>query len=273
LREAGFTAIQAGVESLSTPVLKLMRKGVTALQNLRLLKSCAEYGVRLYWNVLFGIPGEPPGEYEAMADLVPSLVHLEPPRLVPLQLDRFSPYFEDAANFGIIPRGPRHDFRFVYPRDRVTDADLDEIAYSFDFCYEDGRDPDVYTAKLQRAVREWQSIGRGAMGTLKYRRGPGFLTVVDRRPTLEPAEYHLGEAEACIYLACEDGATPAEALRALRATGSTQSADDVERLLAQLVDARLACRVDGRYLALALPSTPRTATGGHKSGATGAGDR
>jgi ribosomal peptide maturation radical SAM protein 1 len=265
LREAGFTAIQAGVESLSTPVLKLMRKGVTALQNLRLLKSCAEYGVRLYWNVLYGLPDEPAKEYEAMADLVPSLVHLEPPRLVPLQLDRFSPYFANPAGFGIVPRGPRRDFRFVYPRDHVDDADLEEIAYSFEFDHQDGRDPDVYTATLQRAVREWQSTGRGAIGTLRYRRGPGFLTVVDRRPTLEPAEYHLGEAEALIYLACEDGATTSEALQALCITGTTQSADDVDGFLEQLVEARLACRVDGRYLALALPSTPRTASHEHRS--------
>lgn len=265
LREAGFTAIQAGVESLSTPVLKLMRKGVTALQNLRLLKSCAEYGVRLYWNVLYGLPGEPAKEYEAMADLVPSLVHLEPPRLVPLQLDRFSPYFENAADFGIVARGARRDFRFVYPRDHVDDADLEEIAYSFEFDRQDGRDPDVYTAELRHAVREWQSNGRGAIGTLKYRRGPGFLTIVDRRPALEPAEYHLGEEEARIYLACEDGATTSEALRAVRVMGSTQSADDVDRFLEKLVDARLACRIDGRYLALALPSTPRTASREHSS--------
>ena len=77
LHDAGFTAIQAGVESMSTPVLKLMRKGVTALQNLRLLKWCAEYDVRLYWNVLYGIPGEPTEAYEVMAELVPSRAHLE----------------------------------------------------------------------------------------------------------------------------------------------------------------------------------------------------
>src|SRR5262249_16220836 len=33
--EAGVTAIQPGIESLSTPILQLMRKGVTALQNVR----------------------------------------------------------------------------------------------------------------------------------------------------------------------------------------------------------------------------------------------
>ncbi len=253
LHEAGFTAIQAGVESLSTPVLKLMRKGVTGLQNLRLLKWCAEYGVRLYWNVLYGIPDEPPEEYAAMADLVPSLTHLEPPRLVPLQLDRFSPHFEHPSEFGIVPLRPRRDFRFVYPSDAVDDAALAEIAYSFEFRYRDGRDPEAYTAALRSAVLEWQSNGRAAIGTLGYRRGPGFLIVADRRPGLEPAEYHLGETEARIYLACEDGATEEQARRASRGA----SAVGVRDFLGRLVGARLACKVDGRYLALALPHAPR----------------
>jgi ribosomal peptide maturation radical SAM protein 1 len=262
LRDAGFTSIQAGVESLSTPVLKLMHKGVTALQNIRLLKWCAEYGVRLYWNVLYGIPGELPAEYEAMAELVPSLTHLEAPRLVPLQLDRFSPYFERPQEFGIVPLGPRNDFRFVYPPDLVDDATLAEIAYSFEFRYRDGRDPDAYTVALRDAVREWQSTGRGAIGTLTYRRGPGFLTVSDRRPGLESAEYHLGEAETRIYLACEEGATAEDAWRAAQTgNANSPSANEVDAFLGRLVSSRLACEVDGRYLSLALPHAPRAETG------------
>jgi ribosomal peptide maturation radical SAM protein 1 len=253
LREAGFTSIQAGVESLSTPVLKLMRKGVTALQNLRLLKWCAEEGLRLYWNVLFGIPGEPPEAYDELAELVPSLTHLEPPRLVPLQLDRFSPYFDRPEEFGIVPLGPRRDLRFVFPREHVDDEALAEVAYSFEFRYADGRDPEAYTTGAREAVRKWQSAGRGAIGSLRYRRGPGFLVVSDRRPGLEPGEYRLEKREASIYLACEDGAT-AEAAR--RAAPST-SAGAVSDFLDGLVASRLACKVDGRYLALALPHAPR----------------
>jgi ribosomal peptide maturation radical SAM protein 1 len=257
LHDAGFTAIQAGVESLSTPILKLMRKGVSALQNLRLLKWCAEYGVRLYWNVLYGIPGEPMEEYARMADLVPSLTHLEPPRLVPLQLDRFSPYFEAPGEFGIVARGPRRDFRFVFAADQVDDATLEEIAYSFEFGYADGRDPTAYTADFQRAIRGWQSTPRAAIGTLRYRRGPGFLVVSDRRPGLDSAEYRFGEDEARIYLACEDGATAEQALHS--ASSGDLSTADVEDFLEELVAARLACKVDGRYLALALPPAARAA--------------
>ena len=255
LHDAGFTSIQAGVESLSTPILRLMRKGVSALQNLRLLKWCAEYGVRLYWNVLYGIPGEPAEEYERMAELVPSLGHLEPPRLVPLQLDRFSPYFEAPGDYGIVPLGPRRDFRFVFPAEQVDDAALEEIAYSFEFRYADGRDPKTYTAGFERAIRTWQSTGRAAIGTLTYRDERGSLVVTDRRPGLEHAEYRLGEVEARIYLACEDGATGEQA----RCAAADFSLADVEGFMEELVAARLACKVDGRYLALALPPTAREA--------------
>jgi hypothetical protein len=210
--------------------------------------------VRLYWNVLYGIPGEPPEEYARMAELAPSLRHLEPPRLVPLQLDRFSPYFESPADFGIVPRGPRRDFRFAFPPEQVDDAALEQIAYSFEFGYADGREPDSYTAGFRSAVREWQSTGRAAIGTLRYRRGPDGLIVTDRRPGLEPAEYRLGDDEARIYLACEDGATAEQA-----ALAPDAPVEEVADFLAELVAARLACQVDGRYLSLALPPSAREA--------------
>ena len=259
LHDAGFTLIQAGVESLSTPILKLMRKGVTALQNLRLLKWCAQYGVRLHWNVLYGIPGEPVEEYARMAHLIPSLTHLDPPRIVPLELDRFSPYFERPGDFGIVPLRPRRDFRFAFPEDRVDEATLADIAYAFEFEHADGREPETYTAPVREAIRAWQAHGRTAIGTLRYQRGPGFLIITDRRPGLEPAEYRLGEDEARIYLACEDGAT-AEAATRIAANGSASdlATSEVEAFLDELVEARLACKVDERYLALALPPAAST---------------
>ena len=243
LHDAGFTKIQAGVESLSTPILKLMHKGVTALQNIRLLKWCAQHEVRLYWNVLYGIPGEPPEEYTRMAELVPSLTHLEPPRIVPLQLDRFSPHFEHPDEYGIVPLNPRRDFRFVFPADRVDDETLSEIAYSFEFAYADGRDPETYAAPLLEAIRGWRKFGRSAIGSLSYERDGDALVVTDRRPGLSPAEYRLAEEEARIYLACEAGST-----------AQSLGGADVQEFLDDLVEARLLCKVDGRYLALAVPA-------------------
>ena len=41
----------------------------------------------------YGIPGEDPAEYARMATMIPLLIHLKPPNLAHLQIERFSPYF------------------------------------------------------------------------------------------------------------------------------------------------------------------------------------
>ncbi|PYJ51698.1 MAG: RiPP maturation radical SAM protein 1 [Verrucomicrobia bacterium] len=121
---SGVHAIQPGIESLSTPILRLMRKGVTALQNIRLLKWCAEIGINPEWNLLYGFPGEPPEEYSRMAELIPFLVHFTPPSFAPVQMERFSPYFERPAEFGIELTGPMPQYKFLYSVSSETDVIL-----------------------------------------------------------------------------------------------------------------------------------------------------
>lgn len=80
LRAAGVRAVQLGIESLSTPILRLMRKGVTASQNIQTLKWLTAAGMEVKWNFLYGFPGEAPGAYAGLPELVARLVHLAPPQ-------------------------------------------------------------------------------------------------------------------------------------------------------------------------------------------------
>jgi ribosomal peptide maturation radical SAM protein 1 len=257
LREGGLDRIQPGIESLSTPILKLMRKGVTAFQNVRLLKWCAQYGLRVSWIVIYGFPGEPPEEYARMAEIVPSLTHLEPPMIARLRVERFSPYHERPSEFGLEVTGPLPHYRFVYPVDEAT---LNDLAYTFEYRHLDGRDPETYAGHLCRAIERWQAAGESAFRSLRYRRGPGFLTITDRRPNLEAADYTFDETEALIYLACEDGATAAQVYESVRGAGIEDvSAEEVQEFLDELVDSRLAFQENGQYLALALPAKTRDA--------------
>ena len=64
LAKGGVRMIQPGVESLATSTLKLMRKGSTAFQNLKLLKNCTLHDIRPVWNLLVGFPGEQAEVYE-----------------------------------------------------------------------------------------------------------------------------------------------------------------------------------------------------------------
>ena len=250
-RDAGFVSIQAGIESLSDPILRVMRKGVTAFQNIRLIKWCAELGVHLFWNVIYGLPGEPTDEYARMADVMRSLVHLEPPRLVPLALERFSPYQQNPEAFGLVPMGPRRDYRFVYPM--LDDTTLAELAYSFDYRHGDGRDPTAYVRPLREVVEMWHANREVGFGSLRYRRARKGLVVTDRRPGLPACEYRFDEVETAVYLACEDGATFEEIDGALRAADlATIGRDDVQTFLDELTAARLVHRDGRRYLGLAL---------------------
>jgi len=252
LRDAGVNFLQPGIESLSSPILALMRKGVTAFQNVRLLKWCAEYGIHVFWNVIYGFPGEPPEEYARLARLAPSLTHLAPPTLCRLAIHRFSPYHDRPAEFGLEVLGPLPWYRLVYPADEAT---LAELAYNFDYRHADGRDPETYVGALREAIEAWQTSHPASSRALRYRRGPGFLAVHDRRPNLEPADYSFSEREARLFLACEDGATAAEARAALgEADAADLDVDDVQEFLDELVGSRLMYEEDGRYLALALPA-------------------
>jgi ribosomal peptide maturation radical SAM protein 1 len=248
--DAGVTAIQPGIESLSTPILRLMRKGVTALQNLRLLKWCAEIGITPAWNLLYGFPGEPTEEYERMSDLVPSLVHLEPPSLTHVGLDRFSPYFDRPTEFGIEIIGPLPHYRFLYS---IAPEELNNLAYDFEYRYSDGREPSTYTKSLAEAVERWRELKERAVGSLSYRRGPGFLIVQDRRPAFETADYRFDGVEAKIYLACDAGATAGEIRGQFVAEGDdTIDVVEIENYLQELVEAKLMYREGKSFLSLAV---------------------
>src|SRR5262245_56756721 len=159
LRDAGISQIQPGIESFSDPVLALMRKGVSWLQNVQLLKWCKQFGVQPYWNFLWGFPGEPPGEYARMARLVPALVHLPAPvGGAIVRLDRFSPNFNEAERLGFARVRPVEPYAHIFAG--LPDEAVANLAYYFDFDYADGRDAGRYIRPLQRAVRRWRRVHR-----------------------------------------------------------------------------------------------------------------
>ncbi|MCM2257847.1 MAG: hypothetical protein NDJ94_19615 [Vicinamibacteria bacterium] len=128
MARAGVSWIQPGIESLSSPVLKLLRKEVSSHQNLMLLRECRALGIGVVWNYLHGLPGERAEDYAAVAALIPALEHLQPPHeFSRLLVDRFSPYFDSRTSFGIEAVAPLRSYRGLYPRD----ARLADIAYHF----------------------------------------------------------------------------------------------------------------------------------------------
>ena len=250
MRDAGVIHIQPGVESISNTILKLMRKGVTGLQNIRLLKWAQQYGISVVWNILYGFPGEPPEEYERMAGILPSLTHLPPPETHPILVERFSPYHQNPEAFGLKSLRPYAFYRHLY---RVDDETLNDIAYDFTHEDADGRNPEEYARPIIDFAAQWRARYKYGEHTLSYRRGAGFILIRDRRLGLPRNDYELAEVEADIYLACDAGATPAAVARTLRERGhGSVSVGKVKSFLESLREARLVYEEDGKYLSLAV---------------------
>jgi ribosomal peptide maturation radical SAM protein 1 len=248
LRDAGVNAIQPGIESFSDPVLKLMRKGVSGLQNVQLLKWCRELGVHPIWNVIWGFPGEPQDDYARMTALVGKITHLPPPQTFEgLRLDRFSPNYVEAESFGFADVRPAESYRYVYA---LPDAAIANLAYFFQFRARDGSDPVRPARPLLRALRAWKRNHRRS--ELVSMDVDGHLLVWRARPRRAGALRDLTGVDRAIYLACDriaDFATLADTARRL----GCDDESEVRRRLEWLVSEGLLI-VDGdRYLALAIP--------------------
>jgi hypothetical protein len=194
LARAGVRRLQPGLESLSSRVLRLMRKGVRAAQNVCLLKWARYYDIDVAWNLLWGFPGETADDYATQAAVIPSLAHLQPPGSADrIWLERFSPLFADA-----VEPEPEPSYRYVYP----PSVDLSKAAYFF--AWPSPLDDTVY-AGVRSAVGRWNDHwAAGDRPALTYRAIPGLLQIEDRRPAFPRGTYTFPDPVAAIYLACDE---------------------------------------------------------------------
>ncbi|MET9662986.1 RiPP maturation radical SAM C-methyltransferase [Streptomyces sp. NPDC006510] len=227
MRAAGVLMVQPGIESLSSGALKLLRKGATALHNLRFLILCQELGIDAQWNLLSAMPYESSEMLEEQLRLVPFITHLAPPSTVSkVRVDRYSPYFEKPDEFGIELIGPERKYRFIHAGQK---ADRTALAYSFEH-EETGRETDAATMlslrrRLGARVGLWKKLHEQSRFSFRY--GPEVTIVHDYRPhvgsgrhVLKGVDDHLfrslvhgGRLEQSVSRASEIAGTPEEDVR------------------------------------------------------------
>jgi ribosomal peptide maturation radical SAM protein 1 len=200
MKHAGVGFLGIGIESLSTPILRLMRKGTTALTNIQVMKWCRELRIVLGWNLLYGFPSEEPAEYQQMAETIPSLVHLTPPQWFgPFSLLRFSPYFDDPESYGLDNVRPTAAYAEVFPG--APEGERWNLASCFDFDYTDGRNPAEYTESLRQALQVWCETASNSL--LAYVDDGDKLRLFDTRPVARQQVQEFTGLERRMYLACD----------------------------------------------------------------------
>ena len=237
LRDAGVTTIQPGIENFSDDVLKQMKKGVSGLQNIQLLKWCKEFGVEPLWNLLLGFPGESPDDYRRMAELTMQVCHLPRPECVTaIRLDRFSPNFNESDRLGFTKVRPLPFYEFVYD---VPESSRRNLAYYFAYDYNSPQDVAGYAAPLLRRVHAWKTTWRHSeLVSIDIN---GRLLLFDTRPRARYRISMLAGEDRELYLACD------------AITDSSQVDASSAARLDTMVDRGLMLKDGGRYLSLAVP--------------------
>jgi len=128
LKETGVNSIQIGIESFSSNQLKALNKGVTVADNINSLRFCYICGISIGWNLLYDIPNDEKKDWEDLLSILPLLTHLPPPSYFrPVELARFSPYFNAPAEYNITNLRYFDVYKDIYPQN----SDIEKLAWLF----------------------------------------------------------------------------------------------------------------------------------------------
>jgi ribosomal peptide maturation radical SAM protein 1 len=247
LRRGGLVSIQPGIESFSTNVLSAMRKNITGMGNLELLKWTTYYGINNLYNVLYGFPGETVEDYRDQAAVMRSIAHLQPPYAIArARPDRGSPMFEEPETHAVHGLRPSRCYRHIYP----PSYDLRKVSYFFEHDTDTGLPMATYRECIDLVAdwkRRWDGKSRPYLRMVKTW---DSVSIHDGRGE-EYRGHRFDDNDAALYEACTD----ARSLDELCAV-TDEAADSVHRTLRRFVDLDLVMQLDGKYLALALPANP-----------------
>jgi ribosomal peptide maturation radical SAM protein 1 len=244
--------VQVGIEALSTPLLKLMRKGTTVRQNINFLRYARCVDLPAVWNLLCRFPGDRAQWYEDTLALLPLLVHLNPPAAVfPVRFDRFSVYHDSPERFGIRTVNVPRPYLDLLPQD----APHADIAYFFE-CELDSEFTGELEARLRDAANTWYELWKHPDGKpdefeawRSHWKDPG------ERPALEVSERSDGSFELTDTRGLP-GCASSQTIDADRATVALAgrvngiSEDDVE----WAIESKACALLDGRVVPLATAS-------------------
>jgi len=253
LAVGGVKCMQPGLESLSLNQLRAMDKGVTPMQNIVCLKWSFYYRVAVSWNILLGFPGERNEDYRRQIDLIPSLVHLQPPESTgKLWLERFSPYFMKPQEYGVRITGPGTAYEYVYDARQV---DLRKIAYDFEYELDDWPvDPHVYQ-ELVSAIDGWRRLyASNDRPFLYYSKALNYVTVYDGRTPGSPVRRRYDGLASQVIEICNEAAKSTEQIQASLTRDARETGDEpLAPVLADLTGQRILYEERGKYFTLAVP--------------------
>jgi ribosomal peptide maturation radical SAM protein 1 len=244
LRDARVIEIQPGIESLSDTALRRMRKGVSALQNILLLRNAKQLGITVFWNILFGFPREMAEEYLEQLNLIDTISHLPPPLKAALvRIDRFSPLFFDHQALGIDNVRPVDAYLKAYPG--LSPKAVESIAYYFNADY---RERELYhdlRERLRMRVDQWRAEYPASFVALV--RSGDVHVIIDTRVNSKQRVSQVTNAEEMLLNLAK---VASHRIKLVEQLSRSMPRSEAEALIAAWISARFLVEIDDRLLSV-----------------------
>jgi ribosomal peptide maturation radical SAM protein 1 len=249
--KAGVADVQVGIEALSTPLLKKLNKGTTAIQNLEIMKNCEARDVPdLSSNLITHFPGSDETDVEETLKTLQFAVPLRPLKATPFWLGYGSAVWHHPEAFGI-RKVRNHPFYFyLFPREILSQLHLLLQGYEGGVKYQQR-----LWSPVTRALKSWRTTYDGLHGTskrdpiLSYQDGGTFLIIRERRLAEDDMTHRLRGSSKQIYLFCEKNRSLSEIVERFPGFGQ----EKILPFLDMMVDKKLMFREGERFLSLAVP--------------------
>lgn len=240
LVDVGLRKVQFGLEALSGGMLARINKGTSVIQNLEVMKTCAELDLSSASNLIVDFPGSTEDEVEETLGVIERFAFAyEPPSIAAFELGIDSVVARFPADFGLANLRNHDRYRDVVPPDVLARLALFQLSY-------DATGPRANWWPVVERVDRWRR--EYAPRAHWYLDGQDFVHVFRTRPGQRMETFELEGEHAAAYRRCAQIATRAELGEALEAA---HGAARLDAALADLVARDLLFKDGAKYLALA----------------------
>jgi ribosomal peptide maturation radical SAM protein 1 len=251
MAHAGMREVQVGIEALSTRLLKKIRKGTSAIQNLEIMKNCeSPWLPDLNSNIILEFPGSEQMDVEETLANLEFALPFRPLKGIPFWLGYGSPVWQDPKSCGL-KRVHNHPlYAKLFPPDIFQRLKLIIQGYHGGL-----RHQQRLWRPVKKRLEDWKTAyaqlhqNPGSDPILSYQDGGNFLIIRQRRYAADDMTHRLKGTSRKIYLFCEKNRSISRILENFPGFGE----EKVRPFLSMMVDKRLMFQEGERYLTLAVP--------------------
>lgn len=200
-RRGGLTTVQVGIEALSTSLLNKMDKGTTAIENISVMKMCAQYGIEMEGNLIVEFPSTSEREIKETLSNLEFVLPFKPLDTATFFLGYGSPVYNSCKDFSIRAILPHSKNKHLFPKTILQSMNMLLHSYRGDRTKQQ-----KLWSSVRKKIRKWQefhSTRTNKEPLLSYRDGGTFIIIRQELPTGPVLQHRLRGLSRKIYLACE----------------------------------------------------------------------